>query len=148
MYGIVAELNHWLNTVDAPVRRGDANFLYIAWGYGSYMPYCFQVQFFRCFLDILQQKCLKKWIGIGRWASTSAASFNYICLFYSYGYVATATHFGLLTIWETGSLSMRHQCKHSVSMLLNCVLVEKFLILFVTWIWINHSVKTKDVTYI
>jgi len=41
-------------------------------------------------------------------------------LFYSYGYVAAATHFGLLTIWETGSLSVRHQCKHDVSMLLNC----------------------------
>ena len=35
-------------------------------------------------------------------------------VFYSHDYVATATHFGFLTIYETGSLSMRHQCKHNV----------------------------------
>jgi len=39
------------------------------------------------------------------------------CVLYSYGYVATATHFGLMTVWETGSLNMRHQCKHNVSVL-------------------------------
>ena len=43
-------------------------------------------------------------------------------LFHSHGYVATATHFGMLTIWETGSLSMRHQCKHDVSILYCCLL--------------------------
>jgi len=46
----------------------------------------------------------------------------FVIIFYmfdSYGYLATATHFGLLTIWETGLLSLRHQCKHDVS-ILNC----------------------------
>lgn len=35
----------------------------------------------------------------------------------SYGYVATATHFGLLTVWETGSFNMRHQCKHDAGVI-------------------------------
>jgi len=40
----------------------------------------------------------------------------------SHGYAATATHFGLLTIWAAslGSLSVRHQCKHNVSLYTHC----------------------------
>ena len=45
---------------------------------------------------------------------------TFICSAAAYcssGYMATASHFGMLTVWETGSLSMRHRCQHDVSVL-------------------------------
>jgi len=60
-------------------------------------------------------------------SSLLIARVSYNALFYSYGYVATATHFGLLTIWETGSFNMRHRCKHNVSILNSCHLEIVYL---------------------
>jgi ribosome assembly protein SQT1 len=35
----------------------------------------------------------------------------------SHGYVATATHYGVLTVWDSGAFAQRHQCKHDAGII-------------------------------